>query len=548
MKSIPQPVDSGIPTTPPLLKAVAWLSVAILLVLLLWNSATTNFWDDETMGYFLCLQPAAETFHLMVNNVHEDPPLYEVVQYPWIQVVGDNVGLLRLPSVVYFMLTVWGIYAAVRRLSTPSAAYVAVIVACLMPYHWLMPMAMRWYSMTACLAVWNFVAFLDLRTLRRADGNHRFGFATARIEHPSSQTRARWKPWLAYVLSGALLWYANYVAPAFFFSHLLISLASRNRTAIIRTLFVGWIAIGIAYLPWLPTLLRQIPLSSKLPGLVKNFVNIASSNWILYAGELVTPSAWWFSFAFVVSALLAGAMLIRYFPTARKPLTVFLVVLLLMIIMRVIIPKRAMLISSFFAMSLGIVLYQSWISADRKWRVISRAFVALALIGIAGSAYHLVIRQNWAAYRWIDPFESVTAEIKQQHPQALILTNSDSVLFYLGDRYGYLARRGEIKVPTDEYRPPAVFFPFSTVTRPVFDRDIPGRSEVAYVHHNGVSPYSTDRAELLKVLEERGFQLVSEEGFLPISAEFQKLHGVFREKTEDELDRFRVVVAKFKKK
>jgi len=35
---------------------------------------------------------------------------------------------------------------------------------------------------------------------------------------------------------------------------------------------------------------------------------------------------------------------------------------------------------------------------------------------------------------------------------------------------------------------------------------------------------------------------------LPISAEFQKLHGVFREKTEDELDRFRVVVAKFKKK
>src|SRR5688572_22909167 len=96
--------QSGLAGTTASLGSIAAASVVAMSAALLWNAATTNFWDDEVMGYLLCRAPFAEVMRLMANNVHHDPPLFEVVQQPWVQLVGPNVFLLRIPAFVYWAI------------------------------------------------------------------------------------------------------------------------------------------------------------------------------------------------------------------------------------------------------------------------------------------------------------------------------------------------------------------------------------------------------------------------------------------------------------
>lgn len=163
-----------------------YVLVAAGLVLLLYNAATTTVWDDETNGFFLAREPLPQLMQMMAANVHEDPPLFDLVLHFWISLAGYEPLALRLLPVFFWILTLVGLHKAGDKMGGEGAGLLCVAVAVWMPYHWMFPAAMRWYSLFACLAVWNFIAFLRLTSIGQEGG----GLRKSRL------------PLLWYVLSG----------------------------------------------------------------------------------------------------------------------------------------------------------------------------------------------------------------------------------------------------------------------------------------------------------------------------------------------------------
>jgi hypothetical protein len=518
---------------PATLWAIAAIVVLAMCGALLWHAATTNFWDDEVMGYFLCRAPFAETISLMANNLHHDPPLFEVVQQPWVQFVGPNAFLLRLPSFIYWVLAVWGIFAATRRLAGDRAGLLAVITAAVMPLHWIFPISMRWYSLTACLAVWNFAAFLSLRAA--ADRNTIGGFRQIAGD----------KRFWAYTVSGIALWYAQYIAPVFFFAHLLICLIwSRNWRRIAVWLCVAWSLIGLAYLPWLPTFFRQLSISRNL----SSPILYLSSWWTLWCGDLVHPLQWWATLAFGVSGVMAAVFIVKYWRVTGPPGLIFLTVAAALTLSGNMLTKRVMLLSPFLAIGLGVALALLWQERGKSWQVARWTFMAAATSAIAGSIVGMIQREHWASYRWLDPFEQIVADIRERHDDPLVMTNSISVLFYMGDDFGFHGAQGIRDTTEHPYVPKAFEYPFTAIVKSAFDERVRSASEVFVIHHNAVAAYSHWAENLNSQLEEYGFGRVSEEGILPVTALYRRLHARSHTRSpsaEGPFDGFRVVVARF---
>ena len=131
------------------------IALLINLSLLLWFAASTNVWDDETNGYYLSRLPISKMMSALYNNYYEDPPLFNILLWFWIYIAGFSPFLLRLLPFIFWLTAIPGMYLIGKKLTGPIAGLYVVIAACLMPYHWLCPIAIRWYSLGASLVIWN---------------------------------------------------------------------------------------------------------------------------------------------------------------------------------------------------------------------------------------------------------------------------------------------------------------------------------------------------------------------------------------------------------
>ena len=181
-----------------------WLQLITLagLVLLCWNASNTTVWDDETNGFFLAREPLPELLQLMASNVHEDPPLFDLALHYWQQWAGYEPFKLRLLSILCWIFALWGLYNCGALWGGPRAGWMVLAVAVCMPYHWMFPAAIRWYSMFAAFGIWNLYALLRAMGLPR--------------NQLDAESRFHWCDFAAYVLSGTAMWYCNYSAPVVF--------------------------------------------------------------------------------------------------------------------------------------------------------------------------------------------------------------------------------------------------------------------------------------------------------------------------------------------
>jgi hypothetical protein len=400
-----------------------------------------------------------------------------------------------------------------------------------MPLHWIFPISMRWYSLTACLAIWNLAAFIGLRAAYNDDSPPEIG----------GQLRS-WN-FIGYVASGVALWYANYIAPTYFLAHLIVALLwTKHAKSLGLSLFLAWALIGLAYLPWLPTLFRQIPLSKDLSSLVL----VLSSLWTLWCGEFVHPLQWGATISCALSGLLAAVFLLRHWSATRIPGIVFLTVAAGLAISGNLLPKRIMLLSPFVAIGLGVALARVLEEKRVIWKAALWVFSGAIATGIAISGWNMISRDDWFAYRWLDPFEQVVSEISNQHDDAVMMTNSISVMFYAGDDFGYLGAQQIRNFYGRPYRPKAFEYPFTEIVRQALDAKITTASQVFVIHHNGVAPYSNATNEIAEKLRHYGFEPAEEEGVLPVSELFAKFHPHTVENAGP-LDHFRIVVARFER-
>ena len=512
------------------LKTVVLLLVAVNVVVLGVNAATTTIWEDEANGFFLARKPLPELLEAMSGNVHEDPPLYDVVLHAWINVVGYHVPALRGLSIVFWCLMLPGLFLATRRLAGANTAWLAVGIACLLPNHWLFPASMRWYSLFSCLSMWNLYFFLEM--LERS----RQGVPLARPVVANILLVA------PYALTGAALWYTNYSAPILFFSHLVVALIGPpERRRIVTGLVAGWCVISLLYLPWVPTFLRQMGDSVHTFSVTKAALTI----WVLVAGEFSTPLNLWMACCVTVTGLLLTMVVFGRIRECWIPPLIILIALSAMGVSGVIWTKRVLYLVPLLAMTFALALGRRENSA--RW--LATAQGALLVMGLAvtvSSFVQMVRRDHWATYRWLDPIEVALDRVEQRTPEAVVLTNSNPALFYLHDELGKAAYTSPPR--NDGFRFTGLFYPFADHLVPRYQSRLAGAQKAVYLHHWAYGgPLSKSYEEVVQQMEQFGFRPDGTESLLRMSPGFIKRHLRFKDSGDNRTDPYRVVLLYFSK-
>ena len=399
----------------------SWLQFLTLagLLLLGWNAAHTTVWDDETNGFFLAREPLPHLMKLMAANVHEDPPLYDLALHCWQLWAGYDPFKLRLLSILCWGVALGGLYQCATRWSGARTGWMVLALAAWMPYHWMFPAAIRWYSMFAAFAAWNLFALLQALGVPGGE--------------PLSGFKGRWGCFALYVFTGAAMWYCNYSAPAVFLAQGLAALlVLRLRLQCWLWLLTAWAAIGLCYLPWLAVFLRQLGISESSFSLTFT----AASIYAIFAGEVSTPYDWWISLPVAVSALAALLLLIQTNRSTRFIMTLVVVILGVMVAKNVIWTKRLLVFTPFLALGLGVALSASCNNESRASLLVRRLFVGASFIMVIGSLVNLYRRDGWLTYRWLVPTGEVVEAVRRGQPGSLILSNSNSVAFYCHDPLG----------------------------------------------------------------------------------------------------------------
>lgn len=488
------------------LKLAALWAILFNLGILLYFAAATSLWDDEVNSLFLSRLPLSDMLDLMSTNFDEDAPAFNLLQHFWQQAAHTNPFLLRLLPFILWLACVAGVGVLVNRLAGKRAMYWALIIVGLWPYHWIYPISMRWYSLAAALGVWNVYFFVRLMESQREQVDPKlistllFGGLVA--------------------LTGAVLWYTVYFAPAIAVGELVVLLAgARFSLRAVGAFAVAWLGALILYLPWLPTFLEQLGASS---GTRFSSLAIGSSSYVFWAGDFSIPTAFWISLPFLATSIIGVLLALKYWSMSKTPLVVGGVVLLLLLLFGTIEAKRLLLMTVFVSAAIGISVATA--VQDRNWPVVKRVAVVmgiLALIGFGGSLANIITKSGWSTYRWLDQVEETARRIESEHPGAIILSNSNAVAFYANDPIGLeLARYrfdqepglvSQTKVWNSLLRTDPAY---GTLMK----RSITSNTDVIYVHHaffnNSGSTGEMD--SVLWWLQSMGFRRVDQWQSTPI--------------------------------
>lgn len=228
-------------------------------------------WLDEALSVRLASFPLPE----LVSRTGEahtcHPPLYFMFLRLWVRLFGDSEFTLRLPSVLFGVIAVLATMRLVRdfaawceftaKQTSDASLFVGVMVG-LSPLQLFASREVRGYAMGAAFCVLASICLLNaLRT-------------------------NRFLSWAGFVVSATALCYTHYFGVIVIASQVLYSacfILRRNlgdstfpRRCAIGRLSVATIAIAIAYLPWMPIMLRQASAMASQP-YATNYLNACRS-------------------------------------------------------------------------------------------------------------------------------------------------------------------------------------------------------------------------------------------------------------------------------
>ncbi len=390
----------------PLLVAIC--VAGLLLGSLVMSLTSFTVIDDEAIIGLMVDLP----FRLMLQASPslEHPPLFEILQWVWIRVVGNGVAARRAHSLIYVAIAMAVAWPMLVRCFGHTLAAYAFALTFASPFLFLFAHPAMWYMPHYAFLM---VSMALLTRLLEGD----------------------WRRWIftSFVAVNIGMVYLNYFSWVFFALYILHAVLSRAGWPVIRRLVGAHLLTAVAFLPLMPMFLGLAPTYTGIPwNLLAIGRRIAYFLFVLTVGESVPLSAWYLS---LTAAVLTGfgiafLLLRRHLPAGWFLFaTVFGGALFIGSLFGVFeTAKRATMLAGLYGILLG-----SLLGTAARLRPLLAGVLVLGLIGCWGISYsNLVSRRDFIAYRWVEPWPAVARFMaKELRAEDLVVNYHPSLDFYL---------------------------------------------------------------------------------------------------------------------
>ncbi|MDP3973631.1 MAG: glycosyltransferase family 39 protein [Candidatus Daviesbacteria bacterium] len=222
-----------------------WL-ILFLAALLRLISLDQSLWLDEAINVL-----AAKNYSLLgivteyaKGDFH--PPGYFIVLWVWTKIFGYTEIAVRLPSIIFGILTIWITFLIGQKIHSKSLGFIAALFLAVNPLHIYYSQEARMYSLAALVVSINMLFFLNLVKGEKSNGRN-LGF---------------------YILSNLLVLVSDYVSYLIFPAQLAFFLIGHRTRFLKKWLIVLLLSLGIFSI-WLPIFMNQLQaglaVSSSIP-------------------------------------------------------------------------------------------------------------------------------------------------------------------------------------------------------------------------------------------------------------------------------------------
>lgn len=206
--------------------------ILIIGILLRFITINQSLWLDEAINVVAAKQ--YDFFYYVTQYPIGDfhPPGYFALLWLWIKFFGDSEIAVRLPSLIFGVLTIYLTFLIGKNFFNKKIGYIAAFFMAISPLHVYYSQEARMYSF-ACFAV--SLSFYFLFKLLKFNNRRDLGF---------------------YILANVLVLYSDYVAYlAIVTQFLVVVIFYREK---IKNVFLGLCLSGVSILPWLPIFIEQL--------------------------------------------------------------------------------------------------------------------------------------------------------------------------------------------------------------------------------------------------------------------------------------------------
>jgi|GEM_PF-5302736 len=279
---------------------VAIVFFLVYLALLLFRLDLYCFHQDEARYWLEIQNKLSGLIKWSIKDIH--PPLYFILLKFWASVFGDSVVSLRVPSVLYALLSFIVFAALVRRFLDSRTAAVSLVFYSLLPYGIFCFRLAKYYSLVNLLSlvsVYFFLVYLYDEKPRLWVG-------------------------LGYAFASALLLYTQYVGFIVLVSQAIIFIFVKGLKPYFKALFKYQLVTGLLFLPWALVFLTQLgslvgvhEVTESGFSLKAPVVRLFYTFYAFLNGNTIEPRHWLIA---LFGALLLAASLVGSFLTLRKNL------------------------------------------------------------------------------------------------------------------------------------------------------------------------------------------------------------------------------------
>ncbi|MBN1880123.1 glycosyltransferase family 39 protein [bacterium] len=263
-----------------------------------------SLWGDEACMIYLCRETPADIIEALASADRPDvdvaPPLFFILLNAWMHLLGSSIFAFRGFSVLFGVLTVWGVVQLGEHLFSKKTGCLAGIFAAIHPFQIWYSQEGRMYTLAGCLAVYT-ILFLS-RALR---------------------CPTQYSAWIPFAITGIALAYTQYYGLLLLFAlflHAVLAIrkmdADRKRAA---SCFAGVVIFWIAaFLPWTPVLLRDY-MHAGAPGGFPLMFNWVVTPVFLFAKAVmfglemyIRDYLWLYPLPMILAALSVGTAMARW--------------------------------------------------------------------------------------------------------------------------------------------------------------------------------------------------------------------------------------------